>query len=84
MKPSAMARIHSTKPKTQLSSRGLRKAPVKNTRAMCSMIEATNSRAAQWWICRTKSPPRMSNEMFSVDCRAVDISTPFSGTYEPL
>jgi len=38
---------------------------VKKMRIMWTTIEATNSRAAQWWICRTKSPPRTSNEMFS-------------------
>ncbi len=38
------------KPITQLSSRGLRKAPVKKTRSMCTPIPATNTSAAQWWI----------------------------------
>ena len=38
------------KPITQLSSRGLRNAPVKKTRSMCTPMPATNTSAAQWWI----------------------------------
>ena len=60
----------------QLNSRGLRYAPVKNTRSMCTMIAATNSSAAQWWICRISSPPRTSKLMFSVDAYASLIRTP--------
>ncbi len=52
---------------TQLSSRGLRNAPVKNTRIRCTTIEARNSSAAQWWIWRMSSPPRTSKEIFSVE-----------------
>jgi hypothetical protein len=37
-------------PTIQLISRGRRKAPVKNTRARCTVMAARNSRAAQWWI----------------------------------
>ena len=66
-------------PSTQLSSRGRRNAPVKNVRNMCTVIAATNSSAAQWWICRISSPPRTSKEMCSVDANASDISTPLSG-----
>ena len=47
-------------PIIQLSSRGLRKAPVKNTRARCTTIEARNSSAAQWWIWRITRPARTS------------------------
>ena len=83
MKPSAIARMKSVKPMTQLISRGLRNAPVKKMRSMCRPMAATKSSAAQWCIWRTKSPPRMSNEMSSVDAIATDISTPLSGTYEP-
>ena len=54
-------------PISQFSSRGLRKAPVKNTRSMCTIIAATNSIAAQWWIWRISRPPRTSKLMFSVD-----------------
>lgn len=64
---------------TQLSSRGLRNAPVKKMRSMCRPIEATNSRAAQWWIWRISRPPRMSNEMSSDEAIAADISMPLSG-----
>ncbi len=52
---------------TQFSSRGLRNAPVKNTRNMCTVMAATKISAAQWWICRISRPPRTSKEMFSVD-----------------
>ena len=61
---------------TQLASRGLRNAPVKNVRNMCATIAATNSSAAQWWICRTNRPPRTSNEMCSALAYAVLISMP--------
>ena len=67
-------------PITQLSSRGLRNAPVKNTRSMCTTIAATKSSAAQWWIWRMSRPPRTSKEMSSVEAYASDISTPCSGT----
>ena len=49
----------------QLSSRGLRNAPVKKTRNMWTTIAAMNSSAAQWCICRMIRPPRTSNEMSS-------------------
>ena len=52
---------------TQLISRGLRCAPVKNTRSRWIIIEATKSMAAQWWICRISSPPRTSKESFSAE-----------------
>ncbi len=52
---------------TQFSSRGLRNAPVKNTRNMCTVIAATKISADQWWICRISRPPRTSKEMSSVD-----------------
>ena len=51
----------------QLSSRGLRNAPVKKMRAMCTMIEPTKMSAAQWCIWRMRRPPRTLNEMFTVD-----------------
>src|SRR3984893_7985049 len=68
---------------SQLSSRGLRYAPVKNTRVMCAKIATMNMIAAQWWICLISRPPRMSNEMFSVDWYACDIERPSSLVYEP-
>ncbi|SKM04007.1 Uncharacterised protein [Mycobacteroides abscessus subsp. bolletii] len=64
---------------TQLASRGRRNAPVKKMRARCTMIEAANISAAQWWICRTKRPPRTSKLMFSAVSYALDICTPRSG-----
>ncbi len=67
MKPSMMPRNSIAKPITQLSSRGLRNAPVKKMRSRCTIIAAMNSTAAQWWICRISRPPRTSKEMFSVD-----------------
>ncbi len=45
-----MPRKSSRKPKSQLISRGLRNAPVKNTRIMCTNMAATKTIAAQWWI----------------------------------
>ena len=52
---------------TQLISRGLRNAPVKKTRNMCTESATMNISAAQWWIWRISRPPRMSNEMSSVE-----------------
>ena len=40
MKPSKMARISIVRPMVQFSSRGLRKAPVKKMRPMCTTIDA--------------------------------------------
>ena len=54
-------------PITQLNSRGLRKAPVKNTRNMCTAMAAMKSSAAQWCICLMSSPPRTSKEMSRVE-----------------
>ena len=54
-------------PISQLISRGLRYAPVKNTRSMWTVIATMNRSAAQWWICRMSRPPRMSKLMFSVE-----------------
>ena len=68
---------------TQFSSRGLRNAPVKNTRNRWTVIAARNSSAAQWCTCRISRPPRTSNEMSSVDEYASDIRMPSSGTYDP-
>ncbi len=67
MKPVNMPSTKSRKPKTQLISRGLRKAPVKKTRIMCTNIAARKISAAQWWICRTSRPPRTSKLIFSVE-----------------
>ena len=52
---------------TQLISRGLRKAPVKNTRSMCTDRAAMKSSADQWWICRMSRPPLTSKEMSRVE-----------------
>jgi hypothetical protein len=52
---------------SQLSSRGLRKAPVKKTRIMWTIIAAMKIIAAQWCICRMSRPPRTSKEMSSVE-----------------
>ena len=54
-------------PMVQLSSRGLRKAPVKKMRAMCTMIEPMKMSAAQWCIWRISRPPRTSKEMLTVE-----------------
>ena len=66
-KPSTRPSVISPSPISQFSSRGLRKAPVKNTRNMCTVIEAMNSSAAQWWIWRITRPPRTSKEMCRVE-----------------
>ncbi len=63
----------------QLASRGLRKAPVKNTRNMCTTIAATNSSAAQWCIWRMIRPPRTSNDKCSDVAYAWVISMPRRG-----
>ncbi len=73
-----MPSISRLQPNTQLSSRGLRKAPVKNTRIMCTSMPVMKTSAAQWWICRISSPPRTSKLMSSVDSNALDMSTPLS------
>ena len=52
---------------TQLSSRGLRNAPVKNTRNMCTTSATMNISAAQWWIWRMMRPPLMSKLMSRVE-----------------
>ncbi len=66
----------SVKPTSQLSSRGLRNAPVKKMRAMCVTIDAVKISAAQWWICLISRPPGTSNDMWTVDSKALDISVP--------
>ena len=54
-------------PMIQLNSRGLRKAPVKKTRNMCTLMAAMKSSAAQWCIWRISRPPRTSKEMLRVE-----------------
>ena len=49
-------------PMTQLSSRGLRNAPVKKTRITCTTIAAMKTSAAQWCVWRMSSPAGTSNE----------------------
>jgi hypothetical protein len=51
-----------TTPTIQLNSRGLRNAPVKKTRAMCTAIEAKKMSAAQWWAWRIRSPDLTSKD----------------------
>lgn len=80
MNPVNMPRTNSRKPNSQLTSRGLRNAPVKNTRIMCTSIAARKISAAQWWIWRISRPPRTSKLMSSVEENASDIRTPWSGT----
>ena len=46
---------------------GPRNAPVKKMRARWTMIAAANISAAQWWTCRTNSPPRTSKLMSSAE-----------------
>ena len=49
-------------PMIQLSSRGLRKAPVKKMRAMCTAIEPRKMSAAQWCVWRMSRPDFTSKE----------------------
>ena len=56
---------------------------MKNTRIMCTTVEATKTRAAQWWICRMSRPPRTSNDMFTVEAKASETSLPCIGSYGP-
>ena len=67
MKPSSVPSRSSRAPITQLSSRGLRNAPVKKTRIMWIIIAAMNNMADQWCIWRISRPPRTSNEMSRLD-----------------
>ena len=67
MNPSKMARMSIRRPMVQLSSRGLRNAPVKKMRAMWTMIDPVKMSAAQWCIWRMSIPPRTSKEMFTVE-----------------
>ena len=46
----------------QLSSRGLRKAPVKKIRAMWTAMDPTKTSAPQWCICRMTRPLRTAKE----------------------
>jgi hypothetical protein len=79
VKPARKATQNSSEPMIQLSSRGLRNAPVKKMRSMCTMIAATKISAAQWCIWRMISPPRTSNDRSSDDAYAADMCTPRRG-----
>jgi len=46
----------------QLSSRGLRKAPVKKMRAMWTTMAPMKMSAAQWCIWRMSSPARTAKD----------------------
>ena len=65
-----MANTSSPNPSSQLSSRGRRKPPVKNTRARWATMTATNTTAVQWWIWRIRSPAWTSNERCSTESKA--------------
>jgi hypothetical protein len=79
-KPSAAASANMAVPISQLTSRGLRNAPVKKMRSTWIPIAATNRSAAQWWIWRISRPARTSKLMFSVEAYASLILTPSSLT----
>lgn len=66
-------------PISQLSSRGLRKAPVKKIRARCITIAATKTSAAQWWVCRISRPARTSQLSRTVEAYAAEVVAPSSG-----
>ena len=63
----------------QLSSRGLRNAPVKKMRAMCTAIEPTKMSAAQWCIWRMTSPLRTPKDRLTVEAKAAETLAPRSG-----
>jgi len=54
-------------PSSQIPRRGDRKAPVKNTRSRWTIIAATKTSAAQWWVWRIMSPPGTVEESSSVE-----------------
>jgi hypothetical protein len=60
-------------------SRGLRKAPVKKIRSRCSVIAATKTSAAQWWVWRINRPPRTSKDRFIAEANAFETVAPSSG-----
>ncbi len=78
VKPSPMTSRNIVKPMTQLSSRGLRNAPVKKMRPMCVTIAAAKTSAHQWCACRITSPACVSNDSFSTDAYAPVIVRPCS------
>ncbi len=84
MNPAPSPRVISRNPTSQLISRGLRNAPVKNTRIMCVTIAAMKISAAQWWICRISRPPVTSNDRSRVEANALDISTPCIAASGPV
>ena len=56
MNPVSNVQMSSAIPTTQLSSRGARYAPVKNTRIWCKMTAAIISVAAHLWSPRMNQP----------------------------
>ena len=70
-------------PSSHVSSRGRRKAAVKNTRRRCTTIAATKTSAAQWWVWRMSSPPGTVEERSSVERKARVISAPCSASNGP-
>jgi hypothetical protein len=60
-----MASTSRVTPTIQFTSRGRRKAPVKNTRHRCTTRAARKMRAAQWCIWRITRPARTSKLMSS-------------------
>ena len=72
--------MSSVTPMIQLSSRGLRKAPVKKIRHMCTAMEPTKTSAAQWCIWRMTRPLRTAKDRLTVDAKAADTLAPRSGS----
>ena len=71
-------------PTIQLSSRGLRNAPVKKMRSMWTTIDPTKMFAAQWCIWRMSRPPRTAKLKFSVEANASETGCPRSGRVRAL
>ena len=81
--PAAIPPIRRPTPISQLISRGLRNAPVKNTRTTCATTDAMKISAAQWWVWRITRPARTSNDSRSTDPYACDTVWPCIGAYGP-
>jgi hypothetical protein len=67
VQPAAMPSASSVTQISQVSLRGRRNAPLKNSRSNTRHTAAAKIRAAQWWICRISNPPRTSKLRSMVD-----------------
>ena len=75
-KPSSTPTSSEVAPTTQVTSRGLRYAPVTKTRIRWMSIAAMKTIAAQWCVCLSSMPPRTSKDRCRVEAYASDIEMP--------